>query len=121
MSEFTPRAAPRKPGLGKSFSVVMITWIVLTLGFGIAYAVTSGIAIDTPGTDVGGGRQLRALELMGYVVRGEYVVDDGALTLARWLLAIAVLVGLSFLPYAIIAALRAARRDDAARQAGADD
>lgn len=116
MTEFTPRAAPRKPGLGRSFSVVMITWIVLTLVLGIACAVMTQIALETPSTDVGRGRRLRALELMGYVVRGEYVVDDGALTAARWLLALAVLVGFSFLPYAIVAALRAARRDEAARQ-----
>lgn len=107
MSEFTPRAVERTPGLGRSFTVVMCTWIVLTLATGIVAAVSTTLAVDGPETP---GRRLNALASVGYVVRGEYVVDDGALAWARWTLLACIVLLFSFVPYVIVVAARAARR-----------
>lgn len=114
MTEFEPRRDVRKPGLGRGFSVVLWTWLVLSLSAGVATAA----AVDAPGSRAGG--RLRALETMGYVVRGEYVVDDGALVIARVLLTICTLVVLSIVPYTIVVAARAGLRADAAEAAERD-
>jgi hypothetical protein len=48
-------------------------------------------------------------------VRGEYVIDDGALVWARWSILVRVVVLLSFTPYVIVVAARAGLRADARR------
>lgn len=113
MSEFEPRRDAQKPGLGRGFSVVFWTWLVLSLATGVVAAVATSLAVEAPGSRAGG--RLRALETMGYVVRGEHVVDDGALVIARVFLAIGVLVVVSIVPYTIVVAARAGLRADAAR------
>ncbi|RUR03176.1 hypothetical protein [Labedella endophytica] len=117
MSEFTPRAVERKPGLGRSFTVVVYSWIVLTLATGIVASVSTTLAVDGPETP---GRRLNALASVGYVVRGEYVVDDGALVWARWSLLVGIVALCSFLLYVIVVAVRAGLRADAARAASPD-
>jgi hypothetical protein len=113
VSEFEPRTPERKPGLGRSFSVVLWTWLALSLASGIVAATATSMAVDGPVTIRR--RGLRALETMGYVVRGEYVIDDGALVWARWSILVCVVVLFSVLPYVIVVAARAGLRADTHR------
>ncbi|PSL37291.1 hypothetical protein CLV49_0898 [Labedella gwakjiensis] len=121
MSEFEPRRDPKRPGLGRGFSVVLWTWLVLSLAAGVAAAVATSAAVDGP-QDVAGSRRhiLQALESVGYVVRGEYVVDSDALASARILLAACLVIIPAIVPYAIVVAARAGLRADAAEAAERD-
>jgi hypothetical protein len=112
MSEFVPRDLQRTPGRGRGFSVVLWSWIVVTLALGATLAVATIAAVDGPEAP---GRRLRVLQNAGYVVRGEYVVDDGALTIARWALGALVVVVPSIIVYTIVVASRAGLRAEKAR------
>ena len=116
MNEFVPREPERTPGLGRGFSVVLWSWIVATLALGATLAVSTLTAVDGPEAP---GRRLRVLQNVGYVVRGEYVVDDGALTIARWALGALVVVVPSIIVYTIVVASRAGLRAEKARAATA--